>query len=170
MSSIGDIDESASQPSLPSSDARREEPQDTGQDDSGYDPRQPSGESVVLSDFSIYSITRVQHAVASTGSYCYENVCDKDPTTGENSGGCAKCFDFRVYLPLNAQIKSVAYLSTAGYPDDVPLREVGAGEQAWAYMTPYVLDTTPNNRVVSSRFFNRSHNRDRIGGLEVIWE
>jgi hypothetical protein len=103
------------------------------------------------------------HQVASAGQQCHSNVCQP--------GGCARCRNLSVTLPLTAQVAAVRCFTTANYPDDVGLREVGCGQDvAWSYFS-WPTETTkpgsPGNKFVEATYFNRSHNRARTVRLQV---
>lgn len=100
-----------------------------------------------------------------TVNQCTSNDCK--PT------GCASCIDLTVYLPLGAQVDSIHCLTNAGYPNDFQhhdLHEVACGQDvSWSIFDTPVQSTTPNNTVVSTKYHNRSHNRDRDVELVVNW-
>lgn len=98
--------------------------------------------------------------VASSVVQCHDNKC--------KTSGCATCETLRAFMPLTAQVVAVRCYSTAGYPNDVPLRQVSCGQDvAWSYFAWPYQTTTPQNTVVESVFYNRSHNRDRTIEIEV---
>jgi predicted nucleic acid-binding Zn ribbon protein len=97
------------------------------------------------------------YTVGGTGSQCGDN-------------GCAQKQQLRVDLPSGAQVDAVHCLTTAHYPDDSGLHEVDCmTDNAWSIFDAPRTDTYQNSVVVTTTYYNRSHNRNRTIRLTVDW-
>lgn len=100
-------------------------------------------------------------------SGCTDNACS-------DSGGCATCLRFTVYVPLDAQQLKVRCYTVANYPVDYPhgnLHEVACGQDvAWSIFSSPNISTTPNNKTITTVFYNRSDDRDRDAKVVVEYQ
>jgi hypothetical protein len=84
---------------------------------------------------------------------------------------CASCITLTSYMPLTAQVVSIRCLTTAttnGGDDSQNVRVVPCGAlDGWATFDRPVQSTSPTNTVVTTKFHNRSHNRNRDVELQV---
>lgn len=106
------------------------------------------------------------YTAAKTGNPCTSNECKPI--------GCASCVKLQVNLPLTAQVIKVHCWANAGYPNDLPhgqFQEVACGvDVAWSIFEPPVTTTTTSNTVVTTRYHNRSGDRDRDVKLTVDYQ
>jgi len=90
--------------------------------------------------------------------------------TWDNEGGCASCVDLAVSVPVSAQITAYHCLTNAGYPNDYPhyqMHEVRCGEDvSWSIFEP----PSVNGNTVTTRYHNRSSDRDRDVELTVDYQ
>jgi hypothetical protein len=102
-----------------------------------------------------------------TGGSCKDNQC-------KNSGGCASCLGFTIYVPLDAQNLKVHCYTVANYPNDYAhgdLHEVACGQDvAWSIFDSPNISTTATNKIVATTFHNRSGDRDRDAKVVVEYQ
>src|ERR1700724_2715628 len=85
--------------------------------------------------FGVKTATTGDLTATATINQCTDNTC--------YPRGCAHCVDLTIYLPLGAQVVQIRYYTTAGYPNDVQIRQIGPGDIAWSYMEPATQGSTP---------------------------
>lgn len=68
------------------------------------------------------------------------------------------------------EVVAVHCLTTAYYPHDSSLHEVEfTRDNAWSIFDEPRIDTYQNSVVVTTTYYNRSHNRNRTVRLTVEW-
>jgi hypothetical protein len=124
---------------------------------------QPAGTEAFLPEVKT---NRTQISVRPSYGECHTNNCQ--PANGAVNSGFAACATISVQLPLTAQVLTVRYYTSAGYPNDsAECPELAAGENAWAYIDPAQERTEGAYKYVEAGFHNRSHNRVRRAAIEV---
>jgi hypothetical protein len=120
------------------------------------------GLSVIV---SLIEIQRVSGASNSTPDYSVAGT--GNPCT---SNECAQKQPLRLELPAGSQVDGVHCLTTANYPDDTSLHEVSCTtDNAWSIFDSPRIDTYQNSVIVSTTYYNRSHNRTRTVRLTADW-
>jgi hypothetical protein len=124
---------------------------------------------VMLGLVAIGSVIAVQPASAGnpTSSPDYTVRGTGTPCGGN---GCAQQQQLRVDLPAGAQVDAIHCYTTANYPDDTGLHEVNCTtDNAWSIFDAPRIDPYPNEVIVWTTYYNRSHNRSRVVRLTVDW-
>jgi hypothetical protein len=115
----------------------------------------------VSAQTQVQSVTGLAAAV---GSDCTSDMC------ATNGRGCASCVELTISLQPNAWVDSLRCYTTANYPNDSAIHEVGCGtDVAWStFDTPLVV-ATAEKVLAKTTYHNRSSNRPRSVRLDVQW-